>query len=82
MVWADSAGHVLVMQRATLDATEDEIRAFADGDDSYPAAESEYKCEDWGHLEDGRLVVLDYGYACHTEEAIEKQRRYYSQFVR
>ena len=82
VVWADPAGHVLVMQRATLDATEDEIRAFLDGDDSYPTAESEDKCEDWGHLDDGRLVVLDYGYACHTEEAIERQRRYYSQFVR
>lgn len=79
VVWADPAGHVLVMERAIQDATETEIHGFVESE-GHPPVSCEYKPEDWGHLEDGRLVVLDYGYACDSEEEIRRQRAYYTGF--
>jgi hypothetical protein len=63
VVWADKDGHVLVMQRAT----QAEIRAFEAAwmdSQSDPLPSAEDKPADWGHLDDGRLVVVDYGYTC------------------
>ncbi len=37
---------------------------------------TEDKAKDWGHLSDGRLVVVDHGYACDSEEAIRRERAY------
>jgi hypothetical protein len=80
VVWSDSAGHILVMQRATQDVTEAEIRAFEDAwldSDSRPLPSAEGKAADWGHLDNGQLVLLDYGYACDTEDEVLKMRTYY-----
>jgi hypothetical protein len=79
VVWGDPDGHVLVMQRATQDATDEQIRRFeSEWMDTRTLwlPDAEPKPEDWGHLpEDGRLVVCDYGYDIDTEEAIAQKRR-------
>lgn len=77
VLWCDPSGRILIMRRATLDATDEEIKALDLALDLCPEPTCEYKPEDWGHL-DGRLVVLDYGYACHSDEEITNQRAYYA----
>ena len=65
------------MQRATQDATGSEIRTFqSEWMDSHtlPSPSAEAKPQDWGHLDDGRLVVCGYGYACDSELAIQRER--------
>jgi hypothetical protein len=79
VVWAAQDGNVLVMQRATQDVTAAEIAAIENNDD-HPRPSCESKPEDWGRLEDGRVVMLDYGYACDNEDAIQEQRAYYERF--
>src|SRR5437762_111722 len=73
VVWAATDGNVLVMQRATQDVTEEEIAAI-ENTDEHPRPSCEPKSEDWGRLKDGRVVMLDYGYACDTEAAIQAAR--------
>jgi hypothetical protein len=80
VIWSEPAGHILVMQRATQDVSEAEIRAFEDAwldSDSRPLPSAESKPADWGHLDNGRLVLLDYGYACDTEDEVRRMRAYY-----
>ena len=83
VVWADPGGHVLVMQRARQDVSAAEIQAFetawmSSAFEGRPMPDAESKTEDWGRLDDGRLVVVDYGYACDTEDAMRQQREYYT----
>lgn len=73
VLWCDPSGGILIMRRATRDATFEEIDALELSD---PEPTCEYKAEDWGHL-DGRLVVLDYGYACDSDRATKDQRASY-----
>jgi hypothetical protein len=79
VVWAAPDGHILIMERAIQDVTEAEIEAFTE-DETHPPVTCEYKALDWGHLKDGRLVVVDYGYACDNENEIQRQRDYYAGF--
>jgi hypothetical protein len=76
VIWAAPDGSVLVMQRATQNVTAEEIAAIENNDD-HPRPSCESKPEDWGRLEDGRVVMLDYGYACDSEAAIREQRAYF-----
>jgi hypothetical protein len=85
VVWGDPEGHVLVMERAMQDVVLEEIVAF---EEAWMASQrlelpgEEAKPEDWGHLPGGKLVVCDYGYACDSDEAIERQRRDYAEQLR
>jgi hypothetical protein len=76
VVWSDPEGHILVMQRVTQCVTDSEVREFEqrllERFKRIPSTES--KSEDWGHLPDGTMVVVDYGYGCDTEEAIREER--------
>lgn len=81
VLWAAADGSVLIMQRAIQDVTEHEIVAIEDTD-KHPWPSCESKPEDWGRLEDGRVVMLDYGYACDNEQAIRDMRTYYEGFRR
>lgn len=80
VLWAAPDGSVLVMERATQDVTSEEINAIENNDD-HPRPSCESKREDWGRLEDGRVVIVDYGYACDNEEAIRAERAYYERFA-
>jgi hypothetical protein len=79
MFWADPEGHVLVMQLAVEDTVppaefkEYEQRVEAELEPR-PLPGNEGKPGDWGRLADGRIVLIDYGYICHTEEAVTKAR--------
>lgn len=79
VLWAAPDGSVLVMQRAKQDVTAEEI-ATLENNDEHPRPECESKVEDWGRLEDGRVVILDYGYACDNEGAIRAARAYLDRF--
>ena len=79
VVWAAPDGSVLVMQRATQDVSAEEIAAIENSDD-HPRPSCESKPEHWGRLEDGQVVMLDYGYACDNEAAILEQRAYHQGF--
>lgn len=81
VVWAAPDGSVLVMQRATQDVTAEEIAAIENNDD-HPRPSCESKPEDWGRLDDGHVVMLDYGYACDNEDAIGAERAYLDGFSR
>jgi hypothetical protein len=76
VVWSDPHGHIVVMRRVVQDATDAEVREFEwrlmEEFKRIPSTES--KAEDWGHLPDGSLVVVDYGYICDSEEAILQER--------
>jgi hypothetical protein len=68
------------MQRASQDVTQAEIHSFEDAwlaNDSRPLPTGEDKPEDWGRLDNGQLVLLDYGYACDTEDEVLRMREYY-----
>ena len=74
VLWCDPTGSTLVMRRASPDATVAEVDAMLGR--FYPDVTCETKLEDWGHV-DGALVVLDYGFDAHTDEAIRAHRDYY-----
>jgi hypothetical protein len=79
VLWAAPDGNLLVMQRATQDVTAAEIAAIENSDD-HPRPSCESKPEDWGRLDDGRVVMLDYGYACESDDAIRAERAYLEGF--
>lgn len=79
VMWAAPDGSVLVMQRATQDVAVAEILEIEDTNE-HPFPNCESKPEDWGRLDDGRVVMLDYGYAYDSESAIQEQRAYYESF--
>lgn len=80
VVWASPDGSVLVMERATQDVSAEEIAAVENNHD-HPRPACESKARDWGRLDDGRVVMLDYGYACDNEAAIRHERAYYQRFL-
>lgn len=80
VVWSDPDGQILIMQRAIQNVTAAEIEAISEAE-THPCVTCEFKPVDWGRLEDGRVVVVDYGYTCDSEEEIMLQRAYYAEYI-
>jgi len=51
-----------------------------ENNDDHPRPSCESKQEDWGRLEGGRVVMLDYGYACDSETKVREARAYFERF--
>lgn len=74
VLWCAPTGSTLVMRRASPDATVAQVDTLVGR--FYPDVTCEPKLEDWGQV-DGTLVVVDYGFDAHTDEAIRAHRDYY-----
>ena len=75
VLFADPAGFVVVMPRATQPVDDSEVEALPD---DYPGTTAESKSADHGRLH-GRVVAVDYGIP-HAEDA-RHRRDYYASFV-
>jgi hypothetical protein len=75
VLWADPAGLIVVMARATCDVSEAEFAAFVANCDAHPQITSEWdKLGDWGRVQ-GRIVSLDYG--LWDADTVHDRREYY-----
>jgi len=71
----DPMGDELVMRRAVMDVTVEEIAAMLAR--YYPDITSEPKVDSWGRL-DGLIVAVDYGPDGWTEADVQQHRDYYA----
>lgn len=75
ILFADPLGLFVVMERARQPVS---LQTIIDADpDDYPDTTAEVKEENYGFLQDGRLVAIDYGIA--GSDMVRDRRAYYSQ---